>query len=71
MVACVSPSAPRKHEFLLYCSLSVLFLNVINVVLLEFGQIKEIFNENIQKALGKEYDLLESESGKQIHLFSF
>lgn len=63
MVACVCPSVPRKHEFLLYCSLSVLILNIINLILLEIGQVREIFNEHLQKALSKEYDLLETENG--------
>lgn len=65
MVACVCASTPRKHEFLLYCSLSVLILNVINLVLLEIGQVREIFNEHLQKALSKEYSLLETENGTQ------
>lgn len=63
MVACVCPSTPRKHEFLLYCSLSILILNIVNLILLEIGQVREIFNEHLQKALSKEYDLLESENG--------
>lgn len=63
MVACACPSTPRKHEFLLYCSLSVLILNVINLVLLEIGQVREIFSEHLQKVLSKEYSLLESEHG--------
>lgn len=64
MVAFACPSTPRKHEFLLYCSLSVLILNLINLILLEFGQVREVFNEHIQKMLSKEYDILESENGK-------
>lgn len=64
MVACVCPSVPRKHEFLLYCSLSVLILNIINLILLEIGQVREIFNEHLQKALSKqEYDFIQSENG--------
>lgn len=63
MVACVCPSTPRKHEFLLYCSLSILILNTINLILLEIGQVREIFSEHLQKALSKEFDLLESENG--------
>lgn len=63
MVACVCPSTPRKHEFLLYCSLSILILNIINLILLEIGQVREIFNEHLQKALSKEYDFIESENG--------
>lgn len=63
MVACVCPSTPRKHEFLLYCSLSILILNIVNLILLEIGQVREIFNDHLKKALSKEYDLLESENG--------
>lgn len=62
-MACVCPSTPRKHEFLLYCSLSVLVLNLINLVLLEFGQVREVFNVHLQKIMSKEYDVLESENG--------
>lgn len=69
MVACVCPSTPRKHEFLLYCSLSILVLNLINLILLEFGQVRDIFNEHVQKLLSKEYDLLESENGKFLLFF--
>lgn len=64
MVACVCPSKPRKHEYMLYCSLSILVLNIINLILLEFGQVREIFNYQIQKIWSKEFDLLESENGK-------
>lgn len=63
MVACVCPSKPRKHEYLLYSSLSILVLNIINLILLEFGQVREIFNDQIQKIWSKEFDLLESENG--------
>lgn len=67
MVACACPSTPRKHEFLLYCSLSVLILNIINLVLLEIGQVHEIFSEHLRKALSKEYSLLESEHGEYLN----
>lgn len=65
MAACVLPSRPRKHEFLLYCSISILILNIVNLIILEFGQVKDIFSEEIQKVWGKEYDLLESENGRR------
>lgn len=72
MVACVCPSVPRKHEFLLYCSLSVLILNIINLILLEIGQVREIFNEHLQKALSKqEYDFIQSENGLYLIRNSF
>ncbi|XP_031620984.1 ras guanine nucleotide exchange factor Q-like [Contarinia nasturtii] len=70
MVACVCPSTPRKHEFLLYCSLSILILNIVNLILLEIGQVREIFNEHLQKALSKEYHLLESENGRFITTYT-
>lgn len=70
MVAYVSPSAPRKHEFLLYCSLSVLILNIVNLVSLEIGRAREIFDDQLQKVLSKEYDLLDSENGNNFW-FSF
>lgn len=69
LIACACPSTPRKHEFLLYCSLSVLILNIINLILLEIGQVREIFNEHLQKVLSKEYSLLESENGTFIKTF--
>lgn len=38
-------------------------LNIVNLILLEIGQVREIFNEHLQKVLSKEYHLLESENG--------
>lgn len=70
MVAYVSPSTPRKHEFLLYCSLSVLVLNIINLVSLEIGRAREIFDDHLQKVLGKEFDLLDVENGTSNLLYN-
>lgn len=64
MVAYVCPSVPKKHEFLIYCSLSVLILNIVNLVSLEIGRAKEIFDDHLQKVLSKEFDLLDEENGK-------
>lgn len=69
MVACVCPSRPRKHEFLLYCAISVLILNIVNLIILEFGQVKDIFSEDIRQKWSKEYDLLDSENGRNWTLF--
>lgn len=65
MVACVCSSRSRKHEYLLYCSFSVLILNTINLIILEFGQFKELFHENVQRQMStsKEYNVLESQYG--------
>lgn len=64
VVAIAYPSTPRKHEFLLYCSLSILVLNLINLILLECGQIRELLVENSDDVLSKEFELLESENGE-------
>lgn len=66
MAACVCTSRSRKHEYLLYCSFSVLILNTVNLIILEFGQFKELFHENVQRQMGtsKEYNVLESQYGK-------
>lgn len=66
MAACVCSSRSRKHEYLLYCSFSVLILNTLNLIILEFGQFKELFHENVQRQMSesKEYDVLESQYGK-------
>lgn len=65
MVACVCSSRTRKHEYLLYCSFSVLILNTLNLIILEFSQFKQLFNENVQKkmSMSREYDVLESQYG--------
>lgn len=63
MVAIYWISTPRKHEFLLYCSLSILILNIINLILLEIGQVREIFTDHLKKALSKEYEFLDLENG--------
>lgn len=66
MVACVCASSPKKHEFLLYCSISVLVVNTINLIFLEFGQIKDLFVDGDQINMGKEYEVLESVNGRLI-----
>lgn len=63
MIACICASSSKKHEILLYCSVSVLILNTVNLIYLEFGQLKDLFSEHVQKQLGKEYDVLESQNG--------
>lgn len=66
MVASVCASTPKKHEFLLYCSISVLVVNTINLIFLEFGQIKDLFTDSDQMHMGKEYEVLESANGRLI-----
>lgn len=69
MVACICTSSTKKHEFLLYCSISVLILNTINLIYLEFGQLKDLFGEHIQKQMSIENDLLDSQNGKSFRIF--
>lgn len=38
-------------------------LNTINLIYLELGQLKELFSDEVQQQLGKEYELLESQNG--------
>lgn len=66
MVACVCSSRTRKHEYLLYCSFSVLILNTLNLIILEFSQFKELFHDSVQKQMSasREYNVLESPYGK-------
>lgn len=66
MVACICTPAPRKHEFLLYCTVSVLVLNVLNLIYLEFGQLRELFGEHVHERFGREFDLLEAPTARLI-----
>jgi len=68
MVICICPSGIKKHEILLYCSVSILILNTINLVMLEFGQLKDIFNESYRNLITEtiDYDLLSSQYGRMI-----
>lgn len=71
MVACICSSSIKKHEFLLYCSISVLLLNTVHLIYLEFGQIKDLFADHVQMRLGKEYDVLESQNGNYIWIYAW
>lgn len=66
MVACLCTSAPRKHEFVLYCTVSVLILNALNLIFLEFGQLKHLFGEHVHSRLGREFDVLDTATGRLI-----
>lgn len=65
MFACFCPSMPKKHEFILYCSLSILIFNVLNLISLEVGQTKEIFTNHLKKVMNHEFEIFNSENGKQ------
>lgn len=66
MVSCLCPTTPRKHEVILYGSVSVLILNTMNLIFLEFGQIRDLFGEHTKLRIGKEYDVLESQNGNEL-----
>lgn len=65
VAVCICVSNVKKYEALLYCSTGVIFLNTINLILLEFGQLKEIFSDQFKARLkDTSYDLLPYEHGR-------
>lgn len=67
IILCVCLSNVRKYELILYCSTGVIFLNAINLVFLEFGQLKDVFSEQYrQRIKDSSYDLLPAENGRMV-----
>lgn len=67
IILCVCLSSVRKYELILYCSTAVIFLNAINLVFLEFGQLKDVFSEQYRLRIkGSTYDLLPEENGRMV-----
>lgn len=67
IILCVCLSNVRKYELILYCSTAIIFLNAINLVFLEFGQLKDVFSEHYrQRIKDSSYDLLPEENGRMV-----
>lgn len=67
IILCVCLTSVRKYELILYCATAVIFLNAINLVLLEFGQLKDVFSESFRfRIKDSTYDLLSSENGRMV-----
>lgn len=67
IILCVCLSNVRKYELILYCSTGIIFLNAINLVSLEFGQIKNAFSDQYRQHIkDSSYDLLPAESGRMV-----
>lgn len=61
IILCVCLSNVRKYELILYCSTAIIFLNAINLVFLEFGQLKDVFSEQYRQHIkDSSYDQLPS-----------
>lgn len=66
-VVCICLSNLKKYEILLYCSTGVIFLNTVNLILLEFGQIKDIFSDQFRlKIKDTSFDFLPTDHGRLI-----
>ncbi|XP_055685796.1 uncharacterized protein LOC129791593 [Lutzomyia longipalpis] len=71
IVVCICTSSTRKYEILLYCSTSIIFLNTVNLILLEFGQIRDVFHEPTrtgatQRPQDPHFEFIPSEGGRLI-----
>lgn len=67
IVLCVCLSSVRKYELILYCATGVIFLNAINLVFLEFGQLKAVFSEQYRQGIkDSSYDLLPPGNGRMV-----
>lgn len=70
IVVCICTSSIKKYEILLYCSTSIIFLNTVNLILLEFGQFREVFHDpgrpGTLRLREGHFEFIPSESGRLI-----
>lgn len=63
MVACCGQVTPRRQEYLLYMTISILMANVINAIVSEWG----FYTEDLPKLLIKHQYHLLVQYGKTLH----
>ncbi|GAB0089988.1 hypothetical protein DMENIID0001_046180 [Sergentomyia squamirostris] len=71
IVVCICTSSNKKYEILLYCSTSIIFLNTINLILLEFGHLHYVFHDHPRSSISDSdrdphFEFIPSEYGRLI-----
>lgn len=53
MLSCIGDLTAKKQEALLFLTLSILVINVVNIVILEIGEWHFFMTSNIQEIIGQ------------------
>lgn len=53
MLSCIGDLTARKQEALLFLTMSILVINVVNIVILEIGEWHFFMTSNIQEIIGQ------------------